>query len=143
MRNTFLTDLTKKFLIVTFLLGHFQFVFADSTYQSQYDEQENMSVSLAEQTKSDLMIITAAGLGGAVLGLSTLSFAKKPSEKTGNILTGAAIGVILGVVYVAYRQAFGTSGAFTADDLQNMQDSIPVAIENERDKFTFLYSYKF
>lgn len=39
------------------------------------------------------------GLGGAVLGLSTLSFYGKPDEHIGNISTGFALGVIGGVAY--------------------------------------------
>lgn len=82
--------------------------------QSQYDEGETQpQYSLADQTKSDMMVIVAAGLGGAVLGLSTLSFANQPSQHTDNILTGAAIGIIIGVVYVAYQQAYGPSSVIS------------------------------
>ncbi len=41
------------------------------------------------------------GLGGAVLGLSTLSFYGKPDEHIGNISTGFAIGIIGGVAFAA------------------------------------------
>lgn len=40
------------------------------------------------------------GLGGAVLGLSTLSFYGQPQEHTGNIYTGLAVGLVLGTAYV-------------------------------------------
>ena len=40
------------------------------------------------------------GVGGAVLGLSTLSFYGKPQEHIENITVGLAIGLIGGTVYV-------------------------------------------
>lgn len=84
--------------------------------QSHYDPEDAPnpnSLSLLDQTKSDLYIITAAGLSGAVLGLSTLSFVDEPSKHWSNVWTGAAIGIIGGVVYVAYRQAFGPGGMWS------------------------------
>ena len=57
-----------------------------------------------------------AGLGGAVLGLSTLSFYGSPQEHIGNIWTGLALGIIGGAVYVtsqsrasSYDQDLGQS----------------------------------
>src|SRR5690349_19210439 len=55
-----------------------------------------------KSTQNDIMLVAAAGAGGAVLGLSTLSFYDKPSKHIGNIWTGAAIGIIAGVIFVAY-----------------------------------------
>lgn len=58
-----------------------------------------------KSTQNDLILVGAAGVGGAILGLSTLSFVDKPSEHVSNIWTGAAIGVIAGVIFVAYNSA--------------------------------------
>lgn len=58
-----------------------------------------------KNTQNDIMLIAAAGAGGALIGLSTLSFVDKPSKHVGNIWTGAAIGVIAGVIFVAYNSA--------------------------------------
>ena len=58
-----------------------------------------------KSTQNDLMIVAASGAAGAVLGLSTLSFVDKPSQHVANIWTGAAIGVIAGVIFVAYNSA--------------------------------------
>ncbi len=102
----------KSILKLFSLLGIIQ-LSSLSQAQSHYDPEDSapaQSLSLLDQTKSDFYIITAAGLGGAVLGLSTLSFADHPSDEMDNIWTGAAIGIILGVCYVAYRQALGPSG---------------------------------
>src|SRR5690606_10255011 len=51
------------------------------------------------------MIVAGAGVGGAILGLSTLSFVEEPSEHMKNILVGGAVGIIVGVGLVAYMQA--------------------------------------
>lgn len=60
---------------------------------------------IIKNTQNDVMLIAAAGAGGAVLGLSTLSFVEKPSKHVYNIWTGAALGIIAGVIFVAYNSA--------------------------------------
>ncbi len=52
-------------------------------------------------TRKSVATVMFAGLGGAVVGLSTLSFYGKPEEHVSNIWTGLALGVIGGVVYVS------------------------------------------
>ena len=87
--------------------------------QYQYDDQEAPNYSLADQTKNDMMVIIAAGVGGAILGLSTLSFVDEPGDHYDNVLTGGAIGLIAGVLYIAYRQAYGPSGIFAYEEIEN------------------------
>ena len=60
---------------------------------------------ILQATQNDLILVAAAGAGGAILGLSTLSFVDKPSKHISNIWTGAALGVIAGVMVVAYNSA--------------------------------------
>lgn len=60
---------------------------------------------IVANTQSDLLLVAGAGAGGAVLGLSTLSFYDKPSKSIANIWTGAAIGIIVGVIVVAMSHA--------------------------------------
>lgn len=55
--------------------------------------------------KRQLATIIFAGLGGAVLGLSTLSFYGRPQDKLNNIAIGFAVGVISGTVYTTYKTA--------------------------------------
>jgi hypothetical protein len=55
--------------------------------------------------KRQLATIIFAGLGGAVLGLSTLSFYGRPQDKLNNIAVGFAIGVISGTIYTTYQTA--------------------------------------
>lgn len=65
-------------------------------------EQEDEFV---KNTQDDILMVAGAGLAGAILGLSTLSFYETPSLHVGNIWTGAAVGIIAGVVFVAYNSA--------------------------------------
>jgi hypothetical protein len=58
-----------------------------------------------KNTQNDLMIVAAAGAGGAILGLSTLSFVERPSNHIRNVWSGAALGMIAGVILVAYNSA--------------------------------------
>lgn len=55
--------------------------------------------------RRQLATIVFSGLGGAVLGLSTLSFYGRPQEKLSNIAIGFALGVIAGTVFVTYKSA--------------------------------------
>lgn len=55
--------------------------------------------------RKQLATILYAGLGGAVLGLSTLSFYGRPQDKLANIAIGFAVGVIGGTAVVTYNAA--------------------------------------
>lgn len=67
-----------------------------------------------EQHHGDLLMVVGAGVGGAVLGLSTLSFYDTPSKNVSNIWTGAAIGIIAGVIFVVISHAQKTHTEFSA-----------------------------
>ena len=68
---------------------------------------------LVESTRNDLLMVAGGGVVGAVLGLSTLSFYDKPSKHVSNIWTGAAIGIIGGVIVVALGHAQKTQEDLT------------------------------
>lgn len=68
--------------------------------------QENKEAkSFADEGMDDLVVVAGIGAGGALLGLSTLSFVKEPKDHTDKVITGAAIGIIIGVIVVAVGQA--------------------------------------
>ena len=55
--------------------------------------------------RRQLATIVFAGLGGAILGLSTLSFYGRPQDQLVNIAIGFAVGVIAGTTYVTIKSA--------------------------------------
>lgn len=55
--------------------------------------------------RRQLATIVFAGFGGALLGLSTLSFYGRPQEQLVNIAIGFAAGVIAGTAYVTFKSA--------------------------------------
>jgi hypothetical protein len=55
--------------------------------------------------RKQLATIIFAGLGGAILGLSTLSFYGRPQDYLANIPIGFAIGIMAGTALVTYRAA--------------------------------------
>jgi hypothetical protein len=55
--------------------------------------------------KKQLTVIFLAGLGGAVFGLSTLSFYGRPQAHLKNIAGGFALGIIVGTIYMTYNTA--------------------------------------
>lgn len=64
--------------------------------------------SITSNPVTDFSIVLGAGLGGAILGLSTLSFVERPGQHLKNILIGTSIGIIVGVALVAWGQASKT-----------------------------------
>ncbi len=67
--------------------------------------QAQQGGDILQETMTDMYIVAGAGLGGAILGLSTLSFVDEPSEHLKNVVVGGAIGIVIGVGVVAWRQA--------------------------------------
>jgi len=67
--------------------------------------QSGGDINIIEDSVVDMYIVVGSGLGGALLGLSTLSFVSEPSDHLKNILVGGALGVIAGVAVVAYSTA--------------------------------------
>jgi hypothetical protein len=53
--------------------------------------------------RKHMATILFCGLGGAILGLSTLSFYGRPQDNLNNITIGFAIGIIAGTTVVTYQ----------------------------------------
>lgn len=81
--------------------------------------QNESEDDIIKNTQNDILFVAGAGAAGAILGLSTLSFVDKPSQHISNIWTGAALGVIGGVIWVAYNSA-----ARGSEDLQGEEASL-------------------
>lgn len=67
--------------------------------QAQTEARSTTSMSWRRNTA----MVLFSGIGGGLLGLSTLSFYGDPKEHTGNITWGALIGLIAGTGYIAYE----------------------------------------
>lgn len=65
-------------------------------------QQQTSTVNSGSGFRRGVAAVMFSTIGGAVLGLSTLSFYGKPHEHTGNITTGALIGLVAGITYVSY-----------------------------------------
>ena len=78
------------------------FIFSTGFAQNGQSEEKTKASS---GPRKQLATIIFAGLGGAVLGLSTLSFYGRPQDNLSNIAVGFAVGVITGTVIVTYRAA--------------------------------------
>lgn len=92
---TRLAKLTLVLMLVCSFLG-------TSLAQAQTD---STSTTTRSGPRRQLATILFAGLGGAVIGLSTLSFYGRPQDHLSNIALGFAGGVILGTTIVTYRAA--------------------------------------
>jgi hypothetical protein len=68
-------------------------------------QADNKGSNLVDESIQDLAIVMGAGAVGAVLGLSTLSFAETPKDHLKNVAIGGAIGVVIGVGLVVFGQA--------------------------------------
>lgn len=72
---------------------------------AQAAKPANTADTGAPGPRRQLATIVFAGIAGAILGLSTLSFYGRPQEKLSNIAVGFAIGVIGGATYTTYKAA--------------------------------------
>lgn len=87
-----------KKIILMFCLVNF-FVASNNAFAQQDDAQ------FLDESLKDMTMVAGLGLGGAILGLSTLSFVEEPGDHLKNIVVGGAIGIIIGVGVVAFSQA--------------------------------------
>jgi hypothetical protein len=118
-----------KIKIVFIFLSFFFHGITFQTAWAQDEEEEDMSDERSSQEDDlmksmfeDLSIVGGGGLTGAILGLSTLSFEKYPSQHTSHIITGASIGIIIGVAIIMYNKVSKGS------DL--MESAFPLKNEN-------------
>lgn len=72
--------------------------------QASFAENE-VSSSSAKKIRRATAAVIFSSLGGAVLGLSTLSFYGDPQEHTSNITNGALLGFAAGLGYVFYSSS--------------------------------------
>ena len=94
-------------------------------------------------TRKQLATIIFAGLAGAILGLSTLSFHGRPQEKLSNIAVGFALGIIGGTVYTTYRAARAPYEVYDYGFEELMLPDSEFKMQPEQMKPTLAYSWDF
>lgn len=94
------------FVIIIVLFANTNFAYAQN---AGADAGGANSENMFEDSMKDVYTVVGVGIGGAVLGLSTLSFAEEPKDNLKNVVTGGAIGIIVGVAIVAYKHATKSS----------------------------------
>ena len=99
-----------KFIILIQLIS---LIFACPTW-AQDASGGDSGDELIRDSMQDLTVVLALGAGGAILGLSTLSFVERPADHLNNILAGASIGIIAGVAVVALKQASKSNANYKA-----------------------------
>jgi hypothetical protein len=87
-------------------------VFSIVVFHAQVVLSEDGSSNVFEKSVRDSYTVVGLGLGGAVLGLSTLSFVNKPKDHLKNIVIGGAVGIIIGVGIVAMSHASRSQGVY-------------------------------
>lgn len=101
---------------------------------------EGSSEDMWGESAGDLSLVGGMGLGGAILGLSTLSFVDEPKDHLKNILIGGAFGIIVGVGFVAWQQASKSQGQYEGHSYIPTSDfttSQRVAWQNNQTKKSF------
>jgi hypothetical protein len=102
--------------------------------QAQVAEQR----SELSGTRKQLATIVFAGLGGAILGLSTLSFYGRPQDHLSNIAIGFALGIIGGTIYTTYKVA---SKPYEAYDFATLDQEVRAQFYDEEFKRTELLAH--
>ena len=88
-------------IIAGFVILNLLFVFTSAQAVPPTGANENVT----QGPRRHLGTIIFAGVAGAILGLSTLSFYGRPQDELPNIAMGFAIGVIGGTMYTTYQAA--------------------------------------
>ena len=102
--------------------------------------------------RRQISTIVYTGLGGAVLGLSTLSFYGRPQDYLGNIPMGFGIGIIIGTIYMTYQAATNPDEFYRQSDATPYSpgfQELPIAstnasnwlVQNEPTKFTYEWNF--
>ena len=76
-----------------------------------FGASEDQSSGVIDDSIRDMSIVLGSGAGGALLGLSTLSFVDTPSKHWKNVAIGGAIGIVIGVGIVIFTQATKSTSA--------------------------------
>lgn len=91
--------------LIAVILSLSLFVSAIALPSQAFAANDKAAQNATQGPRRHLANIVFAGLAGAVLGLSTLSFYGRPQDRLSNIAVGFAIGVIGGTMFSTYKAA--------------------------------------
>lgn len=111
------------------------YCFLISTIPSRAFAEEPPAGRPVSGPRKQIATIIFAGLAGAVLGLSTLSFYSRPQDKLPNIAVGAAVGVIIGTGYTTYQTAVEPHRRYAHRHHESSLKNLPNLLD-ERDRFS-------
>ncbi len=94
--------------------------------------QESEAASGSAGPRDQLATILYCGLGGAALGVSTLSFYGRPQDNLNNIAIGFAVGIISGATYVTYESTMRTQSSY---EMRAPKPEIESELEAARPRF--------
>lgn len=97
--------------LLTFLLT----LFIAINPVSSFAQAEGGGGDFLDESLKDFSIVMGAGVAGAVLGLSTLSFVEEPKDHLKNVAIGGAIGIVIGVGIVIFSQATKSQTQIVSD----------------------------
>lgn len=86
-------------------------------------------------------IVLFAGIGGAILGLSTLSFYGSPGEHTNNINSGAFLGVCGGIGYLFYESQMPKYNSTNSYGEMFPQSNGPIVAKNVVPKINYTFDF--
>ncbi len=122
----------KKGFVLVFILLLTTALIAPQAYA-----QNSTQSSTFRGIKRNIATVFLCGLGGAILGLSTLSFYGQPQEQVGNITTGFGVGLIAGTVYIFSQNHSDVSQAPTTD----LSYKLPPLSPKKGEQFSPLFAY--
>lgn len=127
----------------------FSVLFATFLLQILAPQKVSAGMEVRSQSTSwrrSTAMVLFSGIGGGILGLSTLSFYGDPREHTGNITWGAFLGLMAGAGYMVYENAPLTEkkrirsndyyGLFEPIDMQKKGPTLS-SVPNLQFEFTF------
>lgn len=112
--------MARKLLVFILIFSFTTAAFAQTSPNTPAGE-EGTTKSRMGGPRRQLATILFAGLGGFVLGLSTLSFYGRPQDKLQNLGIGFAVGIIAGTVYVTYKAANNPQELYGKDYLPELE----------------------
>lgn len=124
-------------------------IFVQPAFSQEGDSQPNAVSKYGPRRQ--IATIVYMGLGGAVLGLSTLSFYGRPQDKLTNIPIGFGVGVIIGTIYMTYQAAtnpqefyrseYEYKPEFNKKDFTDTVSATDLFVQKEKPSLSYAWSF--